>query len=318
MSARRLAVVVLTWNGREDTLACLASLRGQLGADDAVIVVDNGSKDGTEDAVRAAHPWVEVVQTGANLGFAGGNNAGLRLVVERGYAWALVLNNDTLVPVGALDALLAHAAERPGVGAFQPLLVSAAAPARIDGAGHLVHRCPGVVDALMGRPVADAPRDATPIFGACAAAALLRVEALAEVGLFDETLFVLCEDADLMFRLRLAGHEVELVPSVHVLHKRGVSGRGRTGDAARRRKYWLQRNTIALAIRYWPTRWIALSAPVLAFRVAQALWLSTRLPGERCLPLWGASREIRADNRRRMRRHGVDRWFSARPVGSPR
>jgi GT2 family glycosyltransferase len=310
---RRLAVVVLTWNGRDDTLACLESLFAQIGADDVVIVVDNGSGDGTEAAVRVAHPWVEFVQNGANLGFAGGNNVGLRLALERGYPWILVLNNDTIVSPGTLKTLLEHAEDRRKTAAFQPLLVSALDESRIDGAGHVAWRCPGVTDALHGRPVEEAPAEPTPILGACAAAVLLRSKALAEVGLFDEGLFVLCEDADLMFRLRVAGHEIELVPQARVLHKRGVSGRGRTGEAALRRKFWLQRNTMALAIRYWPAKWLLACAPIVAARSAHALWLARKLPGERCLPLWKASRAARARNRRAMKELGLDRWFESRP-----
>ena len=133
-SEPRLAVVILTWNGREDTLECLDALRGQIGGDDAVIVCDNGSQD-NEAAIRSRHPWVDLIQNGANLGFAGGNDSGLRSALHRGFEWILVLNNDTSVPPGALGALLAHASSRPAVGAFQPLTVRADDPGRIDSAG---------------------------------------------------------------------------------------------------------------------------------------------------------------------------------------
>ena len=125
-----MAVVILTWNGLEDTLECLDSLRAEVEGDDAVIVCDNGSQDGTEDAIRAQHPWVDFIQNGANVGFAAGNNPGLRSALERGFRWVLLLNNDTKFPPGALTALLAHAASRQAVGAFQPLTVQAADPER--------------------------------------------------------------------------------------------------------------------------------------------------------------------------------------------
>jgi hypothetical protein len=312
MSAHRLAVVVLTWNGRDDTLACLASLRGEIGPDDSVIVCDNGSQDGTEEAVRAAHPWAEFLQNGGNLGYAGGNNTGLRRALERGFAWILLLNNDTIVPPGALAALLRVAENRPAAGAFQPLLVRASDPDTIDSAGHVIFRCPGAIDALIGHPVADAGSDPTPVFGACGAAALLRAAALAKAGLFDEGFFVLVEDVDLMFRIRLAGYDVLLVPSVHVLHKRGISGRRQRPAAARRRRYWLQRNIIALGLRYWPARYLVLAAPLLALRVVQAAILGP-LIAERCLPLWSRSLAMRRDARAKMRGLGLDAWFSARP-----
>lgn len=309
----RLAVVVLTWNGRADTLACLASLHDQLGPYDTVLLADNGSHDGTLAAVQAQHPWVETIQNGGNLGFAGGNNPALREALRRGYRWILLLNNDTVVPPGALATLLAYAESRPGTAAFQPLLVRADAPTTIDSAGHVVFRSPGAADAGMGRPLSTAPTRPVEIFGACGAAALLRSEALAAAGLLDERLFVLFEDVDLMFRLRSLGHAVELVPTVQVRHRRGVSG-GAT-HAPNRRRFWLHRNVVALALRYWPLPWLLASAPRLLLHVMLAHWHARAAAGERCAPLWRSSLADRRVSRAAMRRFGIDRWFGALPIG---
>ena len=305
----RLAIVILTWNGRHHTLACLETLRDAIGPEDAVLVVDNGSRDGTEDAVRTLHPWAEFVQNGVNLGYAGGNNSGLRRALDRGFRWVMLLNNDTLVPRGAISALLAHAEATPAAGAFQPLLVSAADVLKIDSAGHRLFHCPGVVDDLMGRSVADAPREPVSIFGACGAAALLRADALRATGLLDEDFFVLGEDVDLMFRIRLAGYDVQLVPSVRVGHARGISGVTQSPAAARNREFWLQRNMIAAALRYWPSRDLLRASPILAYRVLDALRLSLVMPGQRCLPLWWRSATLRRERRSKMRELGLDRWF---------
>lgn len=307
---RRLAVVILTWNRRDDTLACLDSLRGEAGEHDAVIVCDNGSRDGTADAIRSGYPWVELIQNGTNLGFAGGNNPGLRSALDRGFEWVLLLNNDTTVPAGALAELLAYAATRPAVGAFQPLLVEAGRTRFIDSAGQLLLSRTGAVDALMGRPVAEAPGEPEPVFGACAAAALLRASALRTSGLFDDDLFAICEDVDLMFRVRLAGFEAELVPHVRVLHRRGISVGGTTSESTFARGFWVDRNVVALALRYWPTRLLLAAMPRLAFRSARALRRGRRVPGHRCLPLWRRSCEVRRTNRRAMRRLGLDQWFA--------
>ncbi len=307
---RRLAVVILTWNRRDDTLACLDSLRGEIGEDDAVIVCDNGSRDGTEDAIRSRHPWVEVIQNGANLGFAGGNNPGLRSALDRDFEWVLLLNNDTTVPAGALAGLLAYAATRSAVGAFQPLLVEADRARFIDSAGQMPLRRTGAVEALMGRPIADAPDGPVEVFGACAAAALLRASALRTSGLFDDDLFAICEDVDLMFRVRLAGLAVELVPHVRVLHRRGISVGGTTSESTFARGFWVDRNVVALALRYWPTRLLLAAMPRLAFRSVRALRRGRRVPEHRCLPLWRRSCEVRRANRRAMRRLGLDHWFA--------
>jgi GT2 family glycosyltransferase len=317
-SLGRLAVVILTWNRRDDTLACLDSLQGEVGDGDVVIVCDNGSEDGTEAAIRSQHPWVEFIQNGANLGFAGGNNPGLRSALKRDFEWVLLLNNDTTVPEKTLSPLLAHAASRPAVGAFQPLIVEANDGTRIDSAGQSVLRRVGTADSLMGRPIEEAPQAPVPVFGACAAAALLRASALRGSGLLDEELFAICEDADLMFRLRLAGWEVELVPHLRVLHKRGISVGATSRESTRARRFWIDRNVVALGLRYWPTKYIVTALPRLAFRSLRARRGERRMPGHRCYPLWRDSCGARRANRRAMRRLCLDHWFQAQPTGEQR
>ncbi len=314
MRARRLAVVILNWNGREDTLSCLSTLDADVRRGVRVVVVDNGSKDRSASAVRRLFPRVKVIQNGENLGYAGGNNAGLRWALASGYEWVLLLNNDTIPPRTMIADLMEYATEHPELGAIQPLLVSAANRGRVDSAGHYLHRCPGIVDLLMEQPISTVPSRPTPVFGACGAAALLRVSALQKVGLLDEDLFVLAEDVDLMFRLRLAGEDVHLLPSVRVAHKRGVSGGSADPEAARRRKFWLQRNSLALALSYWPLKWLILSSPLLALRAVHALVLSLGMSGQRCWPLWSQRMAGRAANRHAMRRLDLDRWFGLNPT----
>ena len=92
-------VVVLSWNGREDTLRCLASLEELHDPAPGVVVVDNGSQDGTPGAVRERFPGVTVLETGRNLGYAGGNDVGIRHALAHGAEWVVLLNNDaTLAP----------------------------------------------------------------------------------------------------------------------------------------------------------------------------------------------------------------------------
>jgi len=109
VSSPETVIIVLNWNGKEDTLACLRSLRALEGESHEILVVDNGSSDGSEAAVRAAHPALAILQTGANLGFAGGNNAGIRWALERGARFVLLLNNDTVVEPDFLRHMLERA-----------------------------------------------------------------------------------------------------------------------------------------------------------------------------------------------------------------
>ena len=107
----KLAAVVLNWNGGDDTLAALDSL-----GDVPAICVDNGSTDGSDLAVEERFPDVELIRTGANLGFAGGNNVGIRRALERGADWVLLLNNDAVAEPGLPEALERAAELRPDAG----------------------------------------------------------------------------------------------------------------------------------------------------------------------------------------------------------
>ena len=114
-----LVAVVLNWNGGEDTLAALRSLDGV-----PTICVDNGSTDGSDLAVAAECPDVELLRTGANLGFAGGNNVGLTRALERGADWVLLLNNDATAEPGLLPALEHAARTRPDAGLLACTILS--------------------------------------------------------------------------------------------------------------------------------------------------------------------------------------------------
>ncbi|MGC8764056.1 MAG: glycosyltransferase family 2 protein [Acidobacteriota bacterium] len=308
-SPHRLAIVVLTWNGREETLACLESLSkaGHPRQGEAVVVVDNGSSDGTLEAVAQRFPWAVGLQNGANLGFAGGNNAGLRWALERGYGAVLLLNNDTEVEGGALSTLLA-ALEDPTVGAAQPLLLSFADPSRIDSAGIELFSLPGARDMHIGGPAAKIFGEPREIFGCCAAAALYRAEALRAAGLLDEDFFVLLEDVDLAFRVRLAGYRALLVPGARIRHKRGISAQGRLSGE---KKYLLHRNILALAWRYWPWRYLLQFAP---FLLKGWLWgfLRALRTGRRkeWARLMGRSRALRRQYRKKPRWREIQRrWM---------
>jgi len=305
-----LAAVVVAWNGREDVLALLAALGRELGPGDRVLVVDNGSADGTAEAVRAAHPGAELLEPGRNLGFAGGAALGLARALEAGFPLALLLNQDAIPGPGAVAALRAEAEAHPEAGAIQPLLLSSADPSRVDTLGIRVLRGFRARDAGAGSPSASAPREPRPVFGACAAAVLLRADALRAAGLPDPELFLLFEDVDLAFRLRMAGFDARLAPASRFLHRRGISRPLPAGDpSSRRRRFLLHRNTAALALRYWPLRWLLPGAPLLAWQMLEALRLGPAAPGHRCLPLWRRYLGLRGASRRAMKERGLDRWF---------
>ncbi|MBI2822794.1 MAG: glycosyltransferase family 2 protein [Acidobacteria bacterium] len=208
-------VVVVNWNGLEHLRGCLASLRRQQFRDFKIVLVDNGSSDGSVDWVKREFPEVGLLSLPTNLGFAAANN---RAIEACDAPWVALLNNDTEADPGWLGALMEAAAGHPEASFFaseirlfdrRDLLDSAGDGLPIAGAafkiGHL-------------RP-ADAYRQLCYVPGACAAAALYQTALLRELGGFDEEFFCIYEDADLNLRAQLAGHRCLYVPDAVVYHK---------------------------------------------------------------------------------------------------
>ena len=135
MNAPTVFVVVLNWNGWRDTDACLESLADLDYPSYRVVVVDNASTDGSEAQLRARHPSVTLLQSGANLGFAGGNNVGLRYALEGGAEYVWLLNNDTLVEPDALTQLMAKMQRDPGLGLCGSTLIYEAQRGRVQALG---------------------------------------------------------------------------------------------------------------------------------------------------------------------------------------
>src|SRR5262245_35539834 len=101
-----VSIIVLNYNGREDTLACLRSLEHLTYPNVSVVVVDNASSDGSVDAIRAAHPQMTLIETGANLGFTGGNNIGIQHALDHGADYVMLLNNDTIAAPDMLNLMI--------------------------------------------------------------------------------------------------------------------------------------------------------------------------------------------------------------------
>lgn len=221
MSRPLVVIIVLNWNGKEDTLACLRSLRGLRYPNLRIVVVDNGSRDGSEAAVRDAFPDLEFLQTGENLGFAGGNNQGLRWGLQQGADYVLVLNNDTEVDSGLVDALVDRAESDPDIG------IVGASIAYADRADALWAFGGGRFDVATGRVrhiqrevAADELASRGHVhFYVTGCTMLLRRRMLEEVGLFDTSYFHFCEDVDLCLRAGAAGYQVAVAPRARLVHK---------------------------------------------------------------------------------------------------
>jgi len=251
-----LVAVVLNWNGGDDTLRALESLEGN-----QTICVDNGSSDGSADAVERNFPEVELVRLPGNLGFAGGNNAGIRRALERGADWVLLMNNDAVAEPGIRDALLRAAAARPDAGLLACKVLSED--------GRSVQYAGASFNALLGysgRPRGHGRADTFVELedtGRADGAAMAISRAAAERVSLDEALFAYVEDVDLSLNVRSHGFAVVFVPDAVVRHK-GSASTG--GSASTHNLYYDTRNTIVVAERYrplsvrWPRRLVVVAA----------------------------------------------------------
>lgn len=214
-----LSVVIINWNSREDTLACLDSLLGQVPEGTQVILVDNGSEDGSEAAVRGRFPSVQVYQSRENLGFAEGANRGIERAAGE---WVFVLNNDTTLEPDCMPRLLRAADEAPpGVGMLQPWLVFADRPNVVNSRGVQLARLGQAHDLGYNSPRPDAP-STEEVFCVTGGAGLYRRDMLDALrlssGFFDRTFFMYFEDVDLGWRARLAGWSALSVGDAAVRH----------------------------------------------------------------------------------------------------
>lgn len=219
-------VIVPNWNGEDSLRDCLDSLRAQ-SLKPHVIVVDNGSVDGSVDLIRQNYPEVELIQHLTNKGYAGGVNAGFERAIERGAEYAAPFNNDAVADKEWLRELVAYLDKHPKAGIAACKLLTADGRA-LDSTGDYYTVWGLPYPHGRGEHDVDKYDDQTDIFAASGGASAFRVSMLREIGLFDERFFAYYEDVDLSFRAQLAGWKVAYVPSSRAYHAIGAtSGRVR-------------------------------------------------------------------------------------------
>jgi GT2 family glycosyltransferase len=211
--------IVLNWNGWEDTLVCLESLMLQDYPNLVVVVVDNCSHNDSVAKISQAYPSILLLETGANLGFSGGNNVGIRLALDHGAEYVWLLNNDTIAPFDTATKLVAKALSDPQTGEVGTVLHHMHSPRTVQAWGGAIL----YPWAFYRAQLVTTPHKFGSNTALMAASVLLRREALMQVGLLDEGFFMYYEDSDLSFRIYKAGWTLTVAENTAVLHKEGAS-----------------------------------------------------------------------------------------------
>lgn len=257
-----VSVVIVNWNGKHLLDDCLGSLLDQTFSDFEVIVVDNGSRDGSAEHVRSHYPSVALATLPDNSGFAGGCNAGIR--AARG-SYIALLNNDTRADSEWLHKLAASAEANPAAGMWASKILTFNDPHLIDNVGLLLFR-----DGLgrgkgrleRDRGQYDQPGEALFPSGC---AGLYRRKMLDEIGLLDEDFFAYADDVDLGLRGRLAGWSCIYVPEARVYHRYSSS----SSSYSPLKAFLAERNRLWVLLKYYPAELVLASV----FFTAQRLFL---------------------------------------------
>jgi len=274
----RVNVIVLSYNGTSDTLACLESLRQQEHPIPEVLVVDNGSTDGAPGTIRARYPAFTLIELPVNCGWAGGNNVGIEWALKNDAEMICLLNNDTIIPRGAISALAQAARSCP------PCLMHPAIDYTDTSEGSQLDpsRSP---ETARRTPFGAGIYELDYAYGACL---MVPADLFRQIGTFDERFFLQLEETDFYLRAQRVGVRSLCATGVRILHSESRSFGGRRTPV---KTYYIARNSLLLMEKHDRS----LAAARRSLR--RLYWSISRVaaqaePGDAEVPLvaWGSSR----------------------------
>lgn len=246
----KVVIVVLNWNGKNDTIQCLISLHNLNYRDFEIVVVDNGSTDGSVDAIREKYKAVHILETGTNLGYAGGNNVGIKWALDHHAHYVLLLNNDTIVASNLISAFVEASALLPtnsvlGAKIFyydKPDTLWFAGGRWDDALYQFQHIGYGRKDSAEFAHMSEVD-----YITGCALFASSAI--FKEVGLLDERFFLTYEETDWCYRAKKIGHKCIFVPEAKLWHKVSSSFGGADSPLV---GYFMQRNRLLWIKKHLP------------------------------------------------------------------
>lgn len=238
---QKIFIVILNYNGKSDTLECLNSLQAVTTSHDAV-VVDNGSVDGSVSAIKERFPKTTVIESKKNLGYAEGNNVGVRYSLKKGADYIFILNNDTVVHPKILESFLKQSAPIQGAKAYLY-----GERDRLDHLGGMWNVKKGNFDLVANRDLDKAEwKKPVKVDYVCGCGIFIKREVFEKVGLFEPRFFLYWEESDLCFRASKRGYQILTCPEAIVWHKVARSFKGDKEHITyfwwRNRLLWIERN----------------------------------------------------------------------------
>jgi len=240
-----LFIIILNWNRKQDTLECLSSLE-KVSPSHETVVVDNGSTDGSAQAIRSTFPKITLLQNKQNLGYAQGNNVGIRYALSKGASHLLILNNDTTVSPDFLAAFLNTMKAHPNIAVLGAKPHLYADQNRLDHLGGMWNAQKGTFDLIGLHEEASKWTTLQSLDYVCGCALFAKAEVFQKIGGFEPRFFLFWEESDWCFRARKAGFPSYFCPDAKLYHKVSASFSGEKAHTTyfwwRNRLFWIARN----------------------------------------------------------------------------
>lgn len=244
----KIAIIVLNWNGKQDTLACLESLTELTYSNFEIIVVDNGSIDASAEAIKTRFPQFLLIENRENLGFAEGNNVGMRAAMQRGADMFFLLNNDTVVGADILDHFVGLFDGHPEIGILGAKICLFDQKQTLDHLGGMWNRKTGMFE-FVGRHSKESKlrwQEPQELDYVCGAGLIIRRKVIETIGYLDSRFFLIWEESDYCFRARRAGFKIFTCPQAKLWHKVSASFVGGKPHSTyfwwRNRLLWIEKN----------------------------------------------------------------------------
>ena len=248
MNLPAVGIIILNWNNAGDTIACLRSVQALDYPNATTLVVDNGSTDDSVQQIRAAFPSIAVLETGENLGYAEGNNVGVRAALAIGAEYVLVLNNDVTVATDALTLLVETMEANSGVGIAGPAVYYADPSDKLFAVGSSINWRRATIEHMTEGVWPEAARYPAFLVGC---AICVRRAVMNTVGLLDPAYYLNWEDVEWCVRIGRKGWTVCVVPEAKVWHRVSAS----LGQASAQSTYYMTRNALLFFSRNAPGVW---------------------------------------------------------------